>query len=498
MSYFLHRYHDDEKEHKFFKWSFTFNNHIFKMHTGKTARKELSLVPLSETFLDGQAEKTIEIIKDIFPYYIYTNKHNKDGMWNIPNDSYICFYNLNDPKARHIYVRVCDVYDNDTKWFVKNVLRRLGTANAAMSFCTYYKTDCKKASIFSINALVLDVDFLNSQEQFVKGTERWCAQQIIEEEHMNIDIPVPTYIENGRQFRYIYILKEPIYVANYSKTIKFAQKIMNIFADRLKYLGGDRQQLNSFVRMNGTPNVKGWEGHVEYKVEWQRYCDYKYTFQEIIDEFMPTLSPKNERKRKKSKAKKDKFRFSRAMDYQIHNQEVLSFLRRVQEYYNAREDYGHREVLCFLYRNYTYLLYGDQDRAEEDMLKFNSNFTMPLIEKEVCSATHNINYKQYLYSNGKLMETCDVTYRQLDMDPPSAASRKQYRHAYYMENEKPLHKERENRVKKIRSTVLKLKQKGKRNIDIVAALIKKGIALSEKSVERYVTTLRKEGVLCPT
>ncbi len=501
-------YCPEHKCRKFIKWDFTYKNKTFHMHTGMTARKVLSMVPLSSTYIRDEAQKTVDIIKNIFPYYIYTNKPNRNGEMNIPNDSFICFYNFNDTKARHLYIKVRDIYEHDLNWFIHNVSHKLGTANAAMSFCTYYKMNCKKKYIFSINALVLDVDCLNTDEQFVEGTEKWCVQKIIEEEHLNINIPVPTYIEEGRQFRYIYVLQEPIYVGKHEKTIKFAQKIMNTFADRLKYLGGDKQQLNSFVRMEGSANVKGWAGHVDHEVMWYPFSDYKYSFQEIIDEFMPKYNYKTlELDEDGNLIKKEKFpenkgrkkKYNKVQkDYAEHNKGMLSFLCHVQDYYNRQEDYGHRENLCFAFRNYAYLSTNNPEKAKEMMLEFNQRFKKPLLEKAVLSATNNVNYRRYYYRFVTLERFLDVYGIDIGYKFNTTEDRKKYKHDYYEKNKKKFFKNRAKKTQKIRDIITELKKLGKKNKEIVVELAKKKITLSIKSVERYITNLRKEGILCPT
>jgi hypothetical protein len=178
----------------------------------------------------------------------------------------------------------------------------------------------------------------------------------------------------------------------------------------------------------------------------------------------------------------------------LHNAKLLEDVVKLQAKYNAIEDFGHRENLCFLYKNYCVLNGYDCKVADQMTKEFNKNFNVPLNERKMLSSIRNVGrtdktiYK-YKFKTLKLMfeEVLDDTlyFNKPDFD------RKAYYKAYYEKHRK--NEASKTRVQKIKDFVCECKAKKKANWEIaILLLMKLGYKLSEKSIERYVTMLVKE------
>lgn len=85
------------------------------------------------------------------------------------------------------------------------------------------------------------------------------------------------------------------------------------------------------------------------------------------------------------------------------NQRLL-FLRRLQE---SGWDVGHREVMCFLFRNFSLQAGKTEKEATKEALEFNKGFRHPLKEKEVLGDARP--RKLYRYQSLTLLRLLDVS-----------------------------------------------------------------------------------------
>ena len=440
-------------------------------------------------FTEEEIEKIFEYVKDIYPEKIYKDGIEKD------NDSYAIFYRLRNSGPHYIF-QVKDLYNWDIFHYHFSYMPR---ENLMMSFNTFtngHKNN-RVNSLFGVRTIVIDIDwkkfgFRSSEE----------IMYILEQEYFNSKIPIPNYIEFGNQMKLIYILSEPAKFKKYTgKTYRdFVQFVSNFLTNQLKELGGDTIGLNTYIRVPFSLNVKSDE---EYLVTVEKYSDYKYTFQEIVDEFLPDLpswyTPRSERKKKKKRT------FVRS----IHsfNREVLVELEFVQEYYNKIELEGHREILCFLYKNYCLLLGQSEEEAKDNMIKFNENWKYPLSERTLISQTNNTKKKVYRYSKRKLMEVLDIDdelSKKLKLHAISSnkkeytkEERQEYNHNYYLKHSK--REQRKKKVAKIKKMILALKDiEYETNSDIREYIEDElNYKLSLKTIEYYIHCLILEGKYTP-
>ena len=333
---------------------------------------------------NSEIEEIINLIRKMHPEKIYNNTKE--------NDSYIMFTTIG---TKHVYGM--KVYDATNPIKLKETLIQFPKENLGMTFNTFtsYKSKNKINSIFYVNNLVIDIDFKKA------GYEN--SDQVmffLENDFFRKELPEPNFIEIGNQMKLIYTLEEPIKISKKSSGIKlFLKVVMNKLASKLKDFGADNIGINYYIRVPGSINTKN-----NSVVTIQKYSDYKWNLQDLVDEYIEELPTWYKTKQQlhltiNSKKKKQYFK-----SLNIRNKLILDDLDIIQSYYNSAEDCGHREILCFLHRNFCLLLGQTEEEALLSMLEFNKNFNMPLPEKQVISNTNNVNRKQYKYKNKTLLE----------------------------------------------------------------------------------------------
>ena len=333
---------------------------------------------------NSEIEEIINLIRKMHPEKIYNNTKE--------NDSYIMFTTIG---TKHVYGM--KVYDATNPIKLKETLIQFPKENLGMTFNTFtsYKSKNKINSIFYVNNLVIDIDFKKA------GYEN--SDQVmffLENDFFRKELPEPNFIEIGNQMKLIYTLEEPIKISKKSSGIKlFLKVVMNKLASKLKDFGADNIGINYYIRVPGSINTKN-----NSVVTIQKYSDYKWNLQDLVDEYIEELPTWYKTKQQlhltiNSKKKKQYFK-----SLNIRNKLILDDLDIIQSYYNSAEDCGHREILCFLHRNFCLLLGQTEEEALLSMLEFNKNFNMPLLEKQVISNTNNVNRKQYKYKNKTLLE----------------------------------------------------------------------------------------------
>lgn len=464
-----------------------FKNLKIEVCTGQTAKSVLNNVKFPLCFQSDEAKRILGYARELFPYMIY----DKNGKMK-PSDVYVLFYNIGSNKNSRVFVMVKDLYEHDEVWFSNEVLSKLGTANVGMSFCTFTKKCAREVYIYSVNAIVVDIDC--DKAGYVGETGHYKVEEQLFGEYFDTSLPSPTYIEEGRNLRLIYVLDTPRCFPGNRKFRNFVKFLMGKYSDILKDFGADKQKINSFVRVDGSANTKGrtWRAT---EVKWRKIGD-KVDFEELTwflpeeknvyrKEYCPL--PKNHSGKKKI----NHF----CNNFTQHNRQVLDVIEYAQNMYNQMEDEGHREVLCFLYRNYHRMYYGSMNDAEKAMLEFNKNFNVPLPEKELLSATHNSNYRIYYYRNKNLLRAMGIDSDIMALKMLSGFNKKEYNKQYYQKHKKS-NKELDNRRRTIKTVIIKLKNQAKSNVEVAEELLKKNICLAKKTIEWYVTKFRKSGEIC--
>jgi hypothetical protein len=438
--------------------------------------RKYKAIPKHANLLPIDVNAIHEVIKEIFPEKIYVGTAKEK-----PNDGKIIF--RDSFRNDYRFITVADALDKEKLSFF---LKYFSKADLQMSFNTFTDGRALQSHIFSVNCIVLDVDYhkagFDSWEQILYFLE---SDGIIGKE-----IPAPNYIEHGNNMRLIYVLEEPVYIPKNEAYRKFVKTMQDLLSKKLSSLGGDCQIINSYVRLPRSINTK--HDNIPM-VKWEPYSSVKWTLAEIADEFVAKPAWQKSLKQLKLEAKLNKKngvkKPQHTINWQTHSKSILEDIVTLQKKYNELEDYGHREILCYLYRNYCILSGVSFLDSEAMVLKFNENFVCPLQEKEVLSKTNNLIRKSYRYKKKTLRDMFEEVLDDSLYFYSRGLDRKQYLRDYY---EAHHGKNRKNKTLQIKQIILKAKLRGERNKDIVEDLKDKGFTLSLKSVERYVTALIKE------
>lgn len=270
-----------------------------------------------------------------------------------------------------------------------------------------------KNNLFCINTIAVDVDYKN-----IKEFKELVPEQVIElleMDYFNIRIPAPSLIEYGNQIRLIYLI-ETCYIPKYNKNVvTLAERISTVFAEELKELGAEKQNLESYFRIPGSINSKNNE-----IVKMYFYDNaIRYTLKELQELWMDELPKWYKDFKKKKKGRRKANNITKLHNVYALNSNRIRDFYKVQEYLNSKGIDNYRVRLCFQIRNYTLikikyqngkLIEEDYEFAKEEMLKFNAMFNKPLRENVVESLTRSVNYTQYLYKNETLAGFLDLTW----------------------------------------------------------------------------------------
>ncbi|MGL4874005.1 MAG: helix-turn-helix domain-containing protein [Clostridium sp.] len=365
-----------------------------------------------------------------------------------------------------------------------------------------------KNNLFCINAIAVDVDYKKIKE--FKELDPKQIIELLELDFFESRIPTPSLIEYGNQVRLIYLV-ETCYIPKFKKdVVVLAERISTVFAEELKGYGAEEQSLESYFRVPYSINSKN-----NSKVKMYMYENtIRYTLNELqelwLDE-LPKWYPSF--KKKKKGRRKATNNITKLHNVYSLNCNRLRDFEKYQEYLNSIGECDLRARLCFQYRNYTLikikyqngkLTKEDFEFAKNEMLKFNDKFNYPLRENVIESLTRSVNKTQYLYKNETLIDFLELNYKLCEVigleSIYKVKSKEDRNKDYYNKsNSILLEKKKEKYVKKDtkKQEILKqkkriknLREKGLKNKDIASRL-----KLGKSTVERYITEMKKEGVL---
>ena len=231
---------------------------------------------------------------------------------------------------------------------------------------------------------------------------------------------------------------------------------------------------------------------------------------------MPELSEKAPVRR--GRPKKIKYIFRERSLYHARILDIIK-LCELREY----DLKGHGELILFLYRYYLCYFTEDIEKALYDTLELNSMFRHPLSEKEVTRATKSAEkvYKEqnkdYKYKNETLINLLEITEEE-QKEMKTIISKDEYRHRdreyqkknYKYDSEKAKEKydsekakiayknklrkqgklTKKEELKLQKKKIKSLREKGLKNKDISQIL-----NITQKTLERYITNMRKSGLL---
>ena len=373
--------------------------------------------------------------------------------------------------------------------------------NVYITLNTFYKTYRRIEYLKELKALFIDLD------TYKTGFTKEQILMNLNENYFGKNIPIPNLIiDSGRGLYLIWLIKKVP-----SMALPLWKAAEEYLYKTLKEFGADRQALDAtrILRVPGSFNSKT---HTEVKVI-DNY-EYLYELREIQNEYMPELSENTPKRR--GRPKKVVFVHRERSLYYARLQDItkLCELRK----YNLK---GHREFILFLYRYYVCYFTDDIKKALNDTLWLNSMFKHPLSEKEVIRATKSAEKvfkdqnKDYKYKNETLINLLEITdeeqkemqtiiskeeYRRRDreyqkkkydskkakMKYDSKKAKIEYKNKLKEQGKLSKKEEIELQKKKIKS----LREQGLKNKEISQKL-----DITQKTLERYITNMRKSGLI---
>lgn len=269
--------------------------------------------------------------------------------------------------------------DSQTKHFVQQHYRPAELANhltqvmgedVFFSQNTFYRKARRIETIRQLRSLYVDLDFyiFNYSPGWILGK--------LELEFYRQSIPEPNLIIFSGQGIVLIWTIEPVPY----KALPLWQAIQNYLIKQLQPLGGDPKAADAarIFRIAGTTSSKnGNEVRVEYR------HDYRYTLREIQSEYLPELTPKQD-KPKKGRKKKIVHLFNL---YTLHAARLRDLDTLVSLRHGNMD--GVREITLFLYRYWSCCFEQNPQEALQQTLAFNRRFTRPLRKNEATRATES-------------------------------------------------------------------------------------------------------------
>ena len=251
---------------------------------------------------------------------------------------------------------------------------------------TFYKPQRRIDNIRQLRTLYVDLDVYNL------GLDPEWVLGKLEFEYFGQTLPEPNMvIFSGRGLVLIWNIDPLPYMA-----MPLWRAVENYFAEQLKEIGADTKATDParIFRLAGSINSKN---NATVKAEYRH--DYRYDIHQLQYDYLPELSPKKLAVKKKGRKTKIVRMFN---IYTLH----LSRARDIAKLVELREGdvKGYRETILFLYRYFTACFTDDPEKALDDTLSLNSEFVLPLPEKEVRSATKSAEKAWKAKSDAKANE----------------------------------------------------------------------------------------------
>lgn len=266
-----------------------------------------------------------------------------------------------DPHTNHFrqyHYRPEELAEQLTEWTGENVY---------FSQNTFFKPQRRIDNIRELRSLYVDLDV------YTKGMDPEWVLGKLELEYFGQTIPDPNMvIFSGRGLVLNWTIEPIPYMA-----MPLWKAVEDHFIKTLSELGSDSKASDPtrIFRVAGTINSKnGAMVEVEYRHE------YRYDIHQLQYDYLPELAPDKPKKAGRKPKVVHLFNL-----YSLHMGRALDIAKLVELRHGNVENY--REYICFLYRYFICCALNDPERALEDTLSLNSEFTKPLPKREVEKAT---------------------------------------------------------------------------------------------------------------
>lgn len=234
---------------------------------------------------------------------------------------------------------------------------------------TFFKPQRRIDNIRQLRSLYVDLDV------YTKGLDPEWVLGKLEREYFGQCIPEPNLVVfSGRGLVLIWTIDPIPYMA-----MPLWRAVESYLVEQLKDLGADTKATDParIFRLAGSINSKN---QAVVKAEYRH--TYRYDIHDLQYDYLPELSPKAQEPKKRGPKPKVLRMFN---TYTLHLSRARDLAKLVELRHGDME--GYRETVCFLYRYWTCCFTSDPQRALEDTLDLNSEFTDPLPVREVIAAT---------------------------------------------------------------------------------------------------------------
>lgn len=410
-----------------------------------------------------RVNKNIQIQAEIFSIMFNTNRECYIRLRNKQTGEYRAYpiLALQDPYRLQAILKSKYFSNNEDMMYSLNAYNNM------------YK--CNNEALFSLQNCALDIDF-NIEQYTIKQ-----VINIIKKMYVDGIIPVPNIIEYGNRLRIIYSIED---VPATTKSKSLLNKIIQAINSKIpKELGSSGQALTTFGRINGSINSKN-----NSKVKVEVINPNKYKLRDLQEGVLE--QPEWFKKVKKANSKVVSIKNCYTLN--------LARLRDLEKIQKIRQ-YGYRELLCYLYRNYCLLANISEEETWEKLRIFNNNFTEPLRENVLDGDTKHLNRKQYLHKNKTILALLDIESKEeVELRLESILSEEESKRRDNISNKKryrakmgkDINKSKQDEIEEIRTKIKSLRKEGFKNKDI-----SKELSLPTKTLERHITYLKKKGLL---
>lgn len=256
-----------------------------------------------------------------------------------------------------------EIAANLSKWMGENVY---------FSQNTFYRPQRRVENIRQLRSLYVDLDCYN-----LGLTPEWVRAKL-DFDFFGQTVPDPNLIiYSGRGLVLIWELEPLPYMA-----IPLWQAVEDHLCKALEELGADSKATDParIFRLSGTTNSKS---HTLVQAEYRH--KYRYNLRQLQYDYLPELSPATPTQGKPKVSRRKGTVINLFNTYTLHLARAADISRLVE--LRGGNVKGYRETICFLYRYYTCCYTSDPQKALEDTISLNSEFSEPLPKKEVEKAT---------------------------------------------------------------------------------------------------------------
>ena len=254
-----------------------------------------------------------------------------------------------------------------------DILREWIGEDVYFSQNTFYRPSRRVENIRQLRALYVDVD-----SYLLNLVSEWVVQSM-QLGLFRERVPEPNLIiHSGRGLGLVWFL-EPVPV----QALPLWQAVENYLVKECQAFGSDARASDAarILRLAGTVNSKNHQiVHVEYR------HNTRYTLRDIEQEYLPNLRPKRSSPRH-SEPQRPSVDHRMYKVYTLHYARLSDLVKLCElREWNVT---GYREVILFLYRYWSCCFLADAVEALENTLDINTQFTAPLGEPEVITATRS-------------------------------------------------------------------------------------------------------------